>query len=466
MLPIIPSDSWKPSGAANPMLRILALLTVSLGLPYFVLSSTGPLMQQWFSQTHPGRSPYRLFALSNTGSLLALVSYPFLFEPTLTRTVQARAWGWGLAVFAVCCGFCALKLFNANDGINVMTPAEAPRGDAASVLTSGSSRLPRLTPLLWLALPACASVLLLATTNKLCQDVAVIPFLWVLPLGLYLLSFIISFDNPRWYARLPFAIALVVMLGALCWALPHSRETSLFLLLPLYGGGLFVCCMVCHGELYRLKPDPARLTLFYLMIAAGGALGGAFVAILAPLIFNDYYELHLGLFLCGLLFLLSCVFQKGQAGTSAMSWSSLPVAAGPLGLLALAAALWFQAHHGLSTAISQSRNFYGVLTVHEYDKDDPQAHQFQLLHGATLHGIQFADPLLSLRRTAYYTERSGAGLALRSFPAGHRRIGLVGLGVGTLASYAEPGDYVRIYEINPEVQRLASSKFTYLSDCL
>jgi len=164
-----------------------------------------------------------------------------------------------------------------------------------------------LTLILWLTLPACASVLLLATTNQLCQDVAVIPFLWVFPLALYLLSFILCFDSPRWYRRFPFAIALVIALGAMCWAIPKSLEVPLSLLLPIYCGGLFVCSMVCHGELCRLKPDTAHLTLFYLMVAAGGALGGMLVAIVAPLVFNDFYELQLGLIFCGLLFVASCL---------------------------------------------------------------------------------------------------------------------------------------------------------------
>jgi len=496
MLPITPSDSWKPSGPGNPMLRILGLLTASIGLPYLVLSSTGPLMQQWFSQINPGRSPYRLYALSNTASLLALISYPFLFEPYLTRTVQARLWGWGLAAFAGFCGFCALQFFKSRVQNSARDLAEPTFIEESSRLTPRPLRSLLGTYTLWLVLPACASVLLLATTNKLCQDVAVIPFLWVLPLAIYLLSLIVCFGSPRCYARFPFMLALIAALSLMCWALPKGHATPLYLLLPIYGGGLFVCSMICHGELCRLKPAPSGLTLFYLMIAAGGALGGIFVALVAPLLFNDYYELHFGLFLCATLFLISCLRESQRMGISRSDnqaarlnpepdrpltpslspasepsfkpgkWRWLAVALGSLALVALGVTLWFQAQNGLRRAVFQSRNFYGLLAVHEYGKGDPQSHDFQLLHGRTLHGMQFTEPLLSVRRTAYYSERTGVGLALRAFPAGNRRIGIVGLGVGTLASYAQTGDYLRVYEINPEVQHIASSKFTYLSDCL
>jgi len=265
----------------------------------------------------------------------------------------------------------------------------------------------------------------------------------------------------------------------MCWATTKGHTTPLGVLLPVYCGGLFVCCMVCHGELYRLKPDPARATIFYLMIASGGAAGGIFVALVAPLVFKDYYELHLGLFFCGLLFLLSCMAGRRTISTSMFDphhstrpslaprrWRGLAIASGSIALTALGLALWFQARKGGQATVFQSRNFYGVLTIREYGKDDPKEHDFQLLHGRTLHGMQFTDPLLSFRRTSYYSELSGVGLAFRALPAGSRRIGVIGLGVGTLASYAQPGDYVRIYEINPEVCRLASSRFTFLADCL
>jgi spermidine synthase len=504
LLPITPNDNWKPQGASNPTLQILALLAVSIGLPYFVLSATGPLVQQWFNRSKPGVSPYRLYALSNVGSLLALVSYPFFFETHFTRHTQAGLWAWGLVAYVACCGFCALRFWkseargqnaecrmqNVESGITDHAAGSVP----APAINSRPSALDRL---LWLLLPACASVLLLATTNKICQDVAVIPFLWVLPLALYLLSFIICFDSPRWYKRLPFGLALGAALGGICWVLFQQNQA-----IDGFVAALFVCCMVCHGELYRLKPDPRHLTGYYLMIAAGGALGGLFVAVIAPLIFTDYFELHWGLLLCGVLFLVVCLkslrpesppgseagVSPAEPGVSSAAESSragrpdgrrdarptirpspvtkwLWVGCGlwAIGVVALGFALWTQAHKFDGVRLSRARNFYGVLTVFKHDKSDMRF--LELMHGKTEHGLQFLDPVRAAWPTAYYHERSGVGLAMTALPAGSRRVGLVGLGAGTLAAYGQPGDYLRFYEINPDVVQLANAPFTYLAHC-
>jgi spermidine synthase len=457
LLPITPADSWKPGDAGDPTLRILGLLLASIGLPYFVLSSTGPLMQHWFSRANPGVSPYRLYALSNIGSLLALISFPVYFEAHFSRKLQALLWGWGLAVYAVSCGLCAIKLWKETDVECRVTGVDRGKTATLDLRPSAFARF------LWLLLPACASVLLLATTNKICQEVAVIPFLWVLPLVLYLLSFIICFDNPRWYSRLPFLVAFTAAAGGLCWVLFNEVETSIQLQLSIYSAGLFVCCMVCHGELYRLKPDPRHLTGYYLMIAAGGAVGGLFVAVIAPLIFTDYFELHCGLLLCSLLLLLVCIRDQNRGSSNRRRF--LTCAWLLAGSVALGITLWLQAHQNNELRVYRSRNFYGVLTVYEHHKQEPALHFFQLMHGRTMHGLQFVDPERAAWPTTYYAEDSGVGLALRALPAGQRRIGLVGLGVGTLATYAQAGDYVHIYEINPEVRRLAASRFTYISNC-
>ena len=527
LLPITPNDSWKPQGADNPTLHILALLTLSIGLPYFVLSATGPLVQQWFSRSRPGASPYRLYALSNLGSLLALVSYPFYFETHFTRHTQAAMWAWGLVAYVVCCGFCAVRLWRSevqSPKSKVQSPEvgesegrgqttdeggqkkEDIEQEAESGLTHHVSRFthhpsrPAPAPainsaapstidyLLWLLLPACASALLLATTNKICQDVAVIPFLWVLPLALYLLTFIICFDSPRWYKRLPFGLAFGVALAGICWMLfQQSQAIAGFAIV------LFVCCMVCHGELYRLKPDPRHLTGFYLMIAAGGALGGLFVAVIAPLIFTDYFELHWGLLLCGLLFLVVCLKSLRIAGPSTVPSSRFEVqgsrfkvpsstpsppaarrsalarlrwvgcALWAAGVVALGIALWTQAHKFSGARLCRARNFYGVLAVFKHDRTDMRF--LELMHGHVEHGLQFLDPVRAAWPTTYYNVRSGVGLAMAALPAGSRRIGLVGLGAGTLAAYGQPGDYLRFYEINPDVLRLANSPFTYLAHC-
>jgi hypothetical protein len=464
LLPITPGDSWKPDGTGDPTRQILWLLLASIGLPYFVLSATSPLMQHWFSRTHPGAPPYRLYALSNAGSLLALASFPVYFEPHFTRVTQARWWGWGLAVYALACGLCAWKVWKAQE---VEGRGARVKGSKSEIRTPESAPLnlqpSTLNLVLWVLLPACASVLLLATTNMMCQEVAVIPFLWVLPLGLYLLSFIICFDNPRWYRRLPFLLALAVAWGGVTWVLLHAVNVPIRWQLGVYAAALFIGCMVCHGEVYRRRPDPHHLTAFYLMIATGGALGGLFVAVIAPLIFTGYYELQLGLVFCGLLLLAICVRDWNLADFH--RWR-IPVCAGlAAGLVALSIALWQEAHRMDGLTIHRSRNFYGVLKMMSLNREDPDQWHRQLIHGRTTHGSQFVAPERAGWPTLYYGERSGVGLAINALPGGPRRIGLVGLGAGTLAVYARPADYVHAYEINPEVIRIAASWFTYLTNC-
>src|SRR5712672_719959 len=245
-LPITPSDSWKPRSSEHPALQILALLSASLGLPYFVLSSTGPLMQQWFSRENPGASPYRLYALSNVGSLLALLSYPFFFETHFTRKAQAIFWGWGLVVYAICAGVCAVRSLRMKSVEGGEGAAQQVADNKAEAFLSAlrfrlETQPSSLSRFFWLLLPACASALLLATTNKICQDVAVIPFLWVLPLALYLLTFIICFDSPRWYMRFPFTLALIAAMSGFYWVLTEGSDASIYTQVAIYCGALFVC---------------------------------------------------------------------------------------------------------------------------------------------------------------------------------------------------------------------------------
>lgn len=518
-LPVAPGDGWKPDGTGSPMLQILALLTARLGLPYLVLSATGPLLQHWFSRLHPTVSPYRLYALSNVGSLLALLSYPFYFETYFTRRTQAWFWALGFLAYVICCGWCAWKLWRANPEQALPSP---PDGEATAS-DSGASRFQRL---LWLLLPACGSMLLVATTNKLCQDVAVIPFLWVLPLGLYLLSFVIAFDHARWYARPPFALALVAALAGMVWLLQHGTDLSLARQLWGYGGALFVCCLVCHGELFRLRPPPQQLTQFYLLIAAGGALGGALVAVVAPLVFRDYFEIHWAMGLCGLLFVLVCAGERTATPARYWKWLGLALTvASVLGLdrwlaglspaqeilaryllalrigiwgmfaclvtlwiarggfakfrhgrwlacgwfaageVALVAMLLFHALRPGAAVVFRTRNFYGTLKVCEYHKDDPEEHYFLLEHGRITHGLQFTAPDRARIPSSYYTSGSGIARAVRALPEGPRHLGVVGLGTGTMAAFARNGDAIRLYEINPAVQRVASAPFSYLGNC-
>ncbi len=487
-LPITPSDGWKPGPADDPTWRILALLTVSIGAPYLLLSSTGPLLQGWFSRTYPGRSPYRLYALSNAGSLLALVSYPVVFERLLGLQTQTRVWSAGYVLFAVVCGTVAWRLLRA--------PPVAPAGDRAAdppaaARASGGrvdrerggseERSPgRLDAVFWLALSAAGSTMLLATTNVITQDVAVVPFLWVLPLSLYLLTFIITFDNERWYDRTFFALMLVVAATAVIYAIYAGVELSLPAQVGIFSGVLFFVCMSCHGELVKLRPGPSQLTLFYLMVAAGGAIGGVLVAVVAPLVFDGFWEYHSGVF--GACALVAAVIgrdqlrrRREQPARAGETWQPLAAAAAVLavvgGLFGLAWLLDEDVDRAHANVITMERNFYGVLRVVDALTDDPAQRRIALVHGTILHGFQYQAAEKRGWATTYYGPESGVSIALNQHPrrrttAGPLRIGVIGLGTGTIAVSADAGDYLRFYEINPTVVELSGEYFTFVSDAV
>ena len=472
MLPLSPGAPWQTGAGGDPTWRILWLLAGSIGLPYFVLSATGPLLQQWWTVVRPEAPPWRLYALSNAGSLLGLVSYPFVFEPVFTRRTQAVLWSWGLVVYAVGCAWCAVRVWK--------TGARGQKSEVRgqwSVVSGQKSEAPPAPPsafdrCLWFLLPACGSVLLLAITHKLCQDVAVIPFLWVLPLGLYLLSFVLCFDSPRWYWRKSYGLALIPTLLLLHHQLFEPVGSSLWVGISVFAWALFNCCMVCQGELYRLRPHPRHLTGFYLMIAAGGAAGGVLVAVVAPRIFSDYWELHWGLILFAVL--LVAMHRRKRTGFTLgkrrfLVWK--PVAAAGLALAWLLTVHFTMATTGYQLAIA--RNFYGVLRV-TLEGMMPEAQGTpnwaptlarKLICGSTIHGLQPLDPAIKALPTAYYHEQSGIGLVMRHFPRKeNRRVGIVGLGIGTLAAYGRAGDLFRFYDINPVVERFAQEYFTYLTN--
>lgn len=449
-LPVVPDASWKPAPDANPTWSILWILCANVGLPYFVLSATGPLLQAWFQQRQFSSSPYRLYALSNAGSLAALLSYPVLIEPAMSTAGQSAAWSLGFCAFVLLCGYLAIRLSS-------QTLSSNQRSDLSeNPCATAPSWRRRLS---WLALPAFASMLLLATTNHVCQDLAVVPFLWVAPLSLYLLTFIICFDHERWYSRRACAIGALSSIVALCVMISYGYQRILILEVVLYFSALFHLCMLCHGELARSKPDASHLTSFYLMTSGGGALGGFAVAVLCPLLFRSYLEMNLGV-LWGTSLALGMFFWEAQRSGWSNTWQRRLIA----GLLYFAVFVFVglvQFDGKANGSLASVRNFYGVLRV-EGDADDPGC---ALVHGRVVHGLQFREARKRRFPSTYYGPESGVGLVLRGRPTtATTRVGAIGLGCGTIAAYGRPGDYYRFYEINPAVVELARQYFTYVKD--
>jgi hypothetical protein len=527
---ILPDENWQPRGDENPLSLILLTLSACVGIPYFVLSATGPLLQAWFARAFPGRSPYRLYALSNLGSLLALVTYPFLFEPMLPLPRQAILSSIGFIAFAILCAYTAYRSrvspiedsprrrreFESRPAVSTVEPRDSP-----------TVARPRPTQyFLWLILPAFASIVLMATTNHVSTDIAVMPFLWVAPLALYLLTFIVAFDRPDWYRPVliaAFTLIAIWLTGLVdknnvgpikpsefgtigqlyfdftapqpqgAWgnapdastgALPQPptrvqepifRISSTQFLVVNFAA-MFGICMLCHGELVRQRPDPKYLTSFYLMIAAGGALGGAFVTLVAPRLFKTYLEWELSLFIAAVaaigILLRKLVTSTFRDDADSALWR--PFVFAPLILFPSAIALLDLTQflqYPSEGVVFRERNFFGTLAVRERNPKDPVSRNFLLRHGVIAHGAQFTNPARRKQPTTYFSETSGIGRTLRFYqqhrPPDGLRLGIVGLGVGTLAAYAEQGDSITFYEINPAIIDIADHGpwFTYLSDC-
>ena len=450
VLPMTPSQAWKPYGGENPTVSILLILLANVGLPYFLLAATGPLLQAWFANRVPHLSPYRLYALSNVGSLAALISYPFVVEPALTTSSQGQVWSFAFCLFAVVCGYLAVSNFRGDASTQTMGPKHGSN--------EASDRPPWRRCLLWLALPAFASMMLLATTNHICQDIAVIPFLWIVPLSLYLLTFIICFDCESWYSR-----RWCTSLGVLSLLLIHGPAIcgfswSMTTTLLAYLATMFFACMVCHGELVRIKPATRYLTAFYLMTSAGGAIGGLTIGLACPWLFSTYMEMQLCMLAA--VTLLAGLF-LADAQSTWMGDAPARRMIGGLGFSFVFMVVAFVEFGGGDNGIVKStRNFYGVLQVSKSPEGT------NLIHGRIIHGFQFSDIRRQNIPTTYYGEKSGVGLALDHLCSGQeRRIGAVGLGIGTVATYGKSGDYFRFYEINPAVLKIANEDFSFLKNC-
>ena len=446
-LPIIAGGNWKPGGEEDPTWLILGLLAATIGLPYFLLSTTGPLLQAWFARSFPNASNvYRLFALSNGASLIALVAYPFVVEPYISTHEQSISWSFGYGLFAVLCAGSAL--FSLRASAQTAT-------HQAGMPAAAEGPAPRIIDyLLWMTLAALGSFMLIAVTNHITHDVASVPFLWILPLTLYLLSFVLCFEGRNWYQRQIFFGPLLVIVGAMSWALhTNGGVMDIKQAIPLFAAGLFVMCMFFHGELAALKPAPRHLTGYYLMISLGGAVGGLLVGFVAPKLFNTYYEFGLGLFFTALI----------AAYLARRALVIVP-------LLALVAAGFTAYHvHSYINMLSRdarvmTRNFYGTLRVKDFGDETSLEGTRRLMHGVIMHGEQYLAPERRMEPTTYYGPTSGVGriINIKRDGAKEIRVGVVGLGAGTIAAYGRKGDVYRFYEINPQVIELARTEFSFL----
>ncbi|HUQ91830.1 MAG TPA: fused MFS/spermidine synthase [Bryobacteraceae bacterium] len=457
LLPINPGVRWKPQGDSNPSVEILLLLAACVGAQYFLLSTTSPLLQSWYARRGKGALPYRLFALSNLGSMLALVTYPALVEPYFSSRVQGTVWSVAYVSFVALCAATAY-----------ITTRRVTAFKESAIDISGGEQAPAPpsigTQVLWIALAAVPSALLLAVTNHLTQDVAAIPFLWIVPLVLYLISFILCFDADGWYRRPVFMILLVPALGGMAYLLHTGTEDiNMKVLLVAFSAAFFVCCMMCHGEMVRLKPHPKYLTSFYLMLSIGGALGGLFVGLIAPYVFIFQFEFPIVLVLCGFLAVVALVSDpRSQFFDDWTSWTVILMVSG---VLALSVFCGRTVRRNIGNYKVVTRNFYGTLRVREEGKNGEWGAYRTLLHGAINHGEEWMHPQRRLDPLTYYCPASGVGLAIRTRDIGRsQKVGVFGLGAGSIAGFGRPGDTYKFYEINPLVMNLSRSQFFYLPE--
>ena len=464
--PITPDSTWKPNNVTSPILDIFKLLIISVGLPYFILASNGPLMQAWFTRIFPDRSYARLYALSNVGSLLGLLAYPVLIEPTLSLRSQGWMWSLGFILFGFLAVWVALQsgrktpLAPTADSVTHIHPERRTERLLRSLQSKGRPNYNLMS--LWIALSATASLFLLSVTNQISQEVAVIPFLWIVPLTLYLLSFILAFSGEHGYNRKFYPLLFILSAALTLFVMLNATSLHVYWQIVAYCLLLFSVCMLCHGELYLLRPASAHLTTFYLMVSIGGAFGGIFVSLIAPLIFNGYWEFFVGLAMA-IAILLTVIPANSTKDIKARARFVFVV----FGLVTVMLTLLSTFFSG---ALYSKRNFYGVIRVRQIVPEGSTEIANVMSHGITIHGLQF---LLGVKSsnipTTYYVPNAGAGLAILNHPKyrHNQRVGLLGLGVGTLVSYAQPGDVYRLYEINPVVIDLAAGVgdyFSFLSD--
>jgi spermidine synthase len=482
VLPVLPSDAWQTIDVLNPSSEILKMLGSSVALPFMALASTGPLVQAWFARVYPESSPYPLYAISNVGSFAALLAYPFLLEPRLSLSMTGMLWSWAFAATAIAVVACA---FAARGGNRSSQASIASSTTNLSTATEARNEdLDHPTPLrvgLWILLSASAVVLLMGVTNSVCLDVASVPFLWILPLATYLLTFILCFASEGNYRPIPLIVLTLVASfltvgfhftnNMISLVVDEELAGSIFRFLrslsvqiPAYCGLLFGGCMIMHGELYRLRPPASFLTAFYLCVSAGGALGGLFVGLLAPVLFDGYYEIRVGIGLTGLLILAAGALRASKTNPQLSGWK-WRIAAPLLIVLGIYSVVPPAVNREI--VIHNERSFFGVLQVIEKRHDNVLEHH--LMSGTTLHGVEFMGERARPLPTTYFGRATGIAATFADLSAKRNaRIGIIGLGIGTLSAYGRPGDYFRYYEIDPAVVRIAEAPgyFSFLAKSL
>ena len=491
----------------QPILWLITLFTISVGLPFFAISATAPLLQRWFG--HSGHDhahdPYFLYGASNLGSILALLSYPIVVEPSLRLGQQAWTWAGGYALLIFLIVACAIALRRAPSGrsaLSVGLPGTIDPGtiDPGTIDPGTIDKVSWGRRLRWVALAFAPSSLLLGVTTRITTDVAAIPMLWVIPLVLYLSTFVVVFSRRPLLRHNWMVVAQPYVLAVVFSADFFGKQW-----LPSLAGYLavfFVTAMVCHGELARLRPAVRHLTEFYFAMALGGMLGGVFNALIAPATFVDVYEFAIALALACMLrpmlapggtkarvldvalplLLLGALLLPGQldlyslwpgdsiryaflvfAILSIFAFKDRPLRFG----LGVGAFLAVQFLAGSSLVVDQARSFFGVYKI-VLHQQEIEAYKFK--HGTTFHGAQYTDPSRRREPLTYYIEAGPLGQVFAALAGSNRpgTVGLVGLGVGSTLCYQQPDQRWTIYEIDPLVTRIAQDTryFNYLAECM
>lgn len=451
MLPVIPGEWLKPDPTQAPIGQLLLLLLVTVGLPYFCLATTGPLLQSWYTRLFPGSSVYRLFALSNLASLVALLAYPFVIEPFAGSLQQSNAWSVGFGAFAVICALCAWAARHAPPRVAAATAVATEPTERATPPTGKDYAW-------WLVLSAMGSMMLMSVTGHITQNIAAVPMLWLLPLSLYLLTFVLCFEGRGWYRRPIFAAPMILSLAAMAWFMNVVlADIDIPVTVATYAVGTFCCCMFFHGELSLRKPAAAYLTQFYLTLSLGGALGGMVIGVVAPHVLDSMFEFPITLVITAVLML---VLWRHYLTANKAAHVVLALA------LASTVATVFMAgvtiYRETADTSVRMRNFYAASHVMER-KSEGEA--MRTLHnGRIMHGMQFTAPAYRTTPTSYYGASSGVAPAIHHFAGRPARVGVIGLGAGTMAAYGKDKDVFRFYEINPQSIEIAQRDFTFLKD--